>query len=125
MESRGFLGHQTLESVSASLTSSRIRLTAIDVSRHFILLGANTGSVYIFERESAKFLQLLSIDGMRDPVALLRFSPDEKYLALVNNKSKAIYVMEFALKIRRNEKVRFLVPLRFFWRIPLPTLQNL
>jgi WD40 repeat protein len=108
MEKRGFLLHQTLESVSAALTSNRIRLTCVDVSHQYILLGANTGSVYVFERETTKFIQLLSIDAMRDPVALLRFSPDEKYLALVNNKSRAIFVMEFALKIRRSEKVRSL-----------------
>jgi len=105
-QARSYLTLQTLEALTASIPSSRIRLNCIEVSTNYIILGANTGSLYVFDRDTSRFVQLLTVDGLQHSISLVKFSLDEKYLAVVLSKNPVIYVMEFNLKVRKSEKVR-------------------
>jgi hypothetical protein len=113
-EARRLLSPVLLDASFAAVSSSRIKLTCIDASKNYTLVGANTGSLYLFDRETARYIQLISIDGIHEPIAMVKISPDEKYLALVTYKARVIVVMEFNTKMRRSEKVRLLVIVR--WR---------
>lgn len=69
--------------LSALGSSGRVKYSAIDVSTRFVVLGANTGSVYLFEQQPLKFLQLVSLSDIqiRDPISVIKLSPDENFIA--------------------------------------------
>ncbi|XP_006811585.1 uncharacterized protein LOC102809991 [Saccoglossus kowalevskii] len=59
---------------------SRIKYTCVAVCRQFVAFGASTGGLYIFHRESSKYLQVLANkEGFLTHIA---FAPNENLLAL-------------------------------------------
>lgn len=81
----------------------QFQYTCYDVSKNYIVCGATSGSLYIFERDNCKFLQLIpSSNGVINHVAI---SPKEQYLAFTTKK-KAISIHSIDWKSNR--------PIRFF-----------
>lgn len=54
----------------------------MDVSPRLLLLGANTGSIYIFTRPTIEFLRLWSHADISDSVSCLKINPTEKLVAV-------------------------------------------
>ncbi|XP_063221662.1 uncharacterized protein LOC134530606 [Bacillus rossius redtenbacheri] len=76
---------EDLTAVSAPLKSTqRIKYTCFDVSENFIVLGASSGGLYVFQRNPCAFLQLLpNKDGAITHVAV---SPNERFFAFASVK---------------------------------------
>jgi hypothetical protein len=107
------LHHELLEAISFNFSPigsgssrSRIRYSCIDVSENFLVLGANTGSLYFYERNTLTFLQLLTL--VQEPIVQVRFSPNERLLAVATSKNYTILVIEPNL-ISKKEKERVIV----------------
>lgn len=102
------LRHEFLESLSLNLSSSltsnrsRIRYSCLDISENFLVLGANTGSLYFYERESLTFLQLLTF--VQDPIVQVRFSPNERFLAIATSKNYNIIILEPNLRSKKDKE---------------------
>lgn len=96
------------EDVSKALNSIKrtIRLSSAASSPHFLVLGANTGSLYFFDRPSLRFLQLAVFEDLQEPISHVSFSPDEKMLAFATaHPHRHIYITQVPIKARRR-KVR-------------------
>lgn len=70
-----------------------LQYTCYDSSENFIVCGANSGSLYIFQREPIKFLRLIpTSNGIISHVSI---SPRESYIALTTEKGTiSIYVID-------------------------------
>ncbi|KAG1673062.1 Hermansky-Pudlak syndrome 5 protein [Nymphon striatum] len=79
--------------ISKSLKStSRVKFTCFDVSRKYLVFGANSGGIYLYTRSSATFLQLIpNPDG---PLNSLKISPDESRIGY-STKKGSIVILEF------------------------------
>lgn len=97
------VSYQHLDSCLAHIKKS-VKLTCIDSCSDYFLLGASTGSLYVFDRTTSKFVQLLSIEDMHEPIVKLKFSPDGKLLAIATSKP-CIYAIEFDITKRIKTKV--------------------
>lgn len=83
-----------------------IRLSCLASSQHYLVLGAQTGSLYFFERFSFKFLQLIIFEDLNEPISLVSFAPDERLLAFATaSPSRNIYLVSLPVRTRR-KKVR-------------------
>lgn len=120
------LKHQFLDSISSGITGktldilyfkiwsngtfvggsrqSRIRYTCLDASEHFLVFGANTGSLYFYERSTLNFVHLITT--VQEPITQLKFCPNENYLAIATLKNFDIIILEPKLQTRK-EKVKF------------------
>ena len=81
--------HLLLDRLELPVLGQRIYYTCIDVSRHLLACGANTGSVYLFERRESYSsnathkLNLVETTGsVGEPLTHVSFSRDGKKLAL-------------------------------------------
>ena len=85
-----------------SAAGGRVRYSAIDVSRHYIICGANTGSLYLYTRADCAFVRLITLDhadaGGRGEITHVRFSADEKYVAICTA-LKLIFVLEIKVSV--------------------------
>jgi hypothetical protein len=101
------LKHQFLDSISSGLTGgsrqSRIRYTCLDASEHYLVFGANTGSLYFYERETLNFVHLITT--VQEPITQLKFSPNENYLAIATLKNFDIIILEPKLQTRKEKIV--------------------
>ncbi|XP_053968587.1 BLOC-2 complex member HPS5 homolog [Anastrepha ludens] len=59
--------------------SNRIKYTCFDISTNYVIFGASSGSLYLFNRCSGKFLHL--VPNKHGPVTHLEISANEKYVA--------------------------------------------
>jgi hypothetical protein len=104
MTSKPLLHFSSLQE-KLSAAGGRVRYSALDVSRNYIICGANTGSLYLYTRACA-FVRLITLDhadgGGRGEITHVRFSADEKYVAICTA-MKLIFVLE--LKVRFCEVV--------------------
>ncbi|XP_025087276.1 Hermansky-Pudlak syndrome 5 protein-like [Pomacea canaliculata] len=86
--------------------SSRLQYTCLSVSQRYIALGSNTGGVYIFSRESLKYLQVVFGDVEVSAVTATALSPNDQNVALADSSGQVI-VMELNIERRiRPERVR-------------------
>ncbi|XP_064601056.1 uncharacterized protein LOC135467222 [Liolophura sinensis] len=92
----------SLEDLSIPLRgSARLRYTCMCVSRRYIALGANTGAVYIFGRESLKHLQVVLAEKDSSPVSQVCFGPIDNLLGYACSNGNIIVV---ELNIERRSK---------------------
>ncbi|GAM22685.1 hypothetical protein SAMD00019534_058600, partial [Acytostelium subglobosum LB1] len=125
--------HLSLESVDSVLApvggSGRVKYTCLDVSRRYLVLGANTGSIYFFERKMVQsqqhqhqqqsimpmllnndgvvFNQILSFNDIRDSITSIKINPTNDNLVAIATQ-KVIFVIEPNLTIRKEkEKILF------------------
>jgi WD40 repeat protein len=102
------LRHELLESISLNLSSlhnpsrSRIRYSCLDASENFLVLGANTGSLYFYERDTLAFLQLLTL--IQEPIVQVKFSPNERFVAIATSKNYNIVVIEPNLRSKKDKE---------------------
>lgn len=105
------------QEVTNSLISIKktIRLSCTASSPQYLVLGANTGSLYFFERYSLRFLQLCIFEELQEPISFVSFSPDEKMLAFATAPPhRNIYITPVPIKGRR-KKVCPLTVMRYLW----------
>jgi WD40 repeat protein len=76
----------------------------MDVGEECIVFGANTGSLYFFNRAGQRFLQLVSSPEIRAAVTHIRFSPDERFVALSTLDGELV-VLEPKLGTRAKERI--------------------
>ncbi|EFA85390.1 RING zinc finger-containing protein [Heterostelium album PN500] len=110
------LSVDNLDGVLAPIgASGRVKYTCFDVSKKYLVLGANTGSLYFFERKPNALLtnetlqsnfEILSLNEIRDSIFSIKLAPcNDNLVAMATN--KIIYVIEPNLaadKGRRREK---------------------
>lgn len=94
-----------MDSVQNAKSSSRIKFTSITASSNYLVCGANTGSLYVFDRKSSEMLRLISNNEIPDPIHLLTMHPsNDDVLALASINS--IYLIKLNLLERNaNEKI--------------------
>lgn len=86
--------------------SSRIKYTCLDVSASYLLFGANTGSLYIFEKKKYDLVRLISNVEIRGPIKYVKFCVnDEDVIAVATT---LIYVIKLNLH-DRNLKERIIM----------------
>ncbi|XP_072033287.1 LOW QUALITY PROTEIN: uncharacterized protein [Amphiura filiformis] len=79
-----FAEFESLEGLNAPIrASARIKYTSIGVSRRYIALGASTGGLYIFHRESLKYLQVLT--NKEGAVTKVAFAPDDNIVGFATS----------------------------------------
>lgn len=70
-----------------------MQYTCYDASRNFIVCGATSGSIYLFQRHPCKFLQL--IPDVFGPIVHVAISPEEHYVAYCSHKGTIlVYVID-------------------------------
>lgn len=76
-----------------SLLCFWLQYTCFDASHNYIVCGASSGSVYIFQRSSCKFLQL--IPNTCGPINNIAISPNDRYVAFSSQKGTIlVYVVD-------------------------------
>ncbi|MFH4980948.1 hypothetical protein AB6A40_007657 [Gnathostoma spinigerum] len=87
-----FVELTSLDELSFPTSSSRIKYTCISASPHYLAVGSTSGTVYLFSRYASKYRARLSsvpvkvVSTKDGAVTRLAVSPDEKYLAVANQK---------------------------------------
>lgn len=71
-----------------------LQYTCFDASHNYIVCGASSGSIYIFQRSPCKFLQL--IPSTSGPISNIAISPNDRYVAFCSQKGTILlYVVDF------------------------------
>lgn len=88
-----------------AFTSSRVKYTALAVSQDFLLLGSNTGSLYVYERTTYRFAQLSNEASNKwfnnTSIKYIKFSPDSELLAIGTDvPDNSVYVCQHNFKER-------------------------
>ena len=104
--------HLLLDRLELPNLGQRIYYTCIDVSRHLLACGANTGSVYLFERRESyssnathKLNLVETTASVGEPVTRVSFSRDGKKLAL-SSSSGTIRIVKLNLgSLRQKQEV--------------------
>ena len=100
-----FLLSSIIEPILKSV-SSRIKYTCLDVNESYLLFGANTGSLYVFERKRFELVRLISNIELKGPIKYVKFcANDEDVVAVATN---VIFVMKLNLH-DRNLKERIIM----------------
>ncbi|XP_065070572.1 uncharacterized protein LOC135695413 [Rhopilema esculentum] len=75
---------RNIENLSVPVKSSTgLKYTAVALAKTLVCLGTNTGSTYIFENETLKLIKFIASKG--GSIQILKFSKDEKLLAIVDS----------------------------------------
>jgi len=74
---------QQEELTFSQFRTGRIKCCSIDVAENHLALGSSNGSIYIYDRESLRFIQLVTNPQLKGPISHLKFTNDEKFLAIV------------------------------------------
>lgn len=82
-----------VQTVQSQVGSGRVKYSCIDVSPRLLLLGANTGSIYMFSRPNIEFLRLWSHTDIRDSLSCIKISPSEKLFAVSSVRGQ-IYIIQ-------------------------------
>ncbi|XP_037947307.1 Hermansky-Pudlak syndrome 5 protein homolog [Teleopsis dalmanni] len=77
--------------------SNRIKYTCFDISENYVIFGATSGSLYLFNRCSGKFLHL--IPNKHGPINHLAISVNEKYVAFSTNRSICVYAVNLSAQV--------------------------
>ncbi len=100
-----FVIHSGFE--SALSPSSRVKYSAVDICTQYLVLGANTGTLYFYEKDTLRFLALISNKDIREPISKIKFSNLPNILAISTAKG-SIFLLELNLNNRKEkEKVIF------------------
>lgn len=88
-----------------NLSSGRVKYTSLAVSPDFVLLGSNTGSLYVYERASHRFVQLSNEGSTKwfnhTSIKYIRFSPDSELLAIATDSpDSCVYICQHNFKER-------------------------
>ncbi|CAL1533714.1 unnamed protein product, partial [Lymnaea stagnalis] len=62
--------------------SARLKYTCLSVSRKYIALGSNTGGVYIFSRDTLKYLQVVFADTEANPVVCVSLPSSDQHVGV-------------------------------------------
>ncbi|CAG5127251.1 unnamed protein product [Candidula unifasciata] len=87
--------------------SARLKYTCLSVCRKFLALGSNSGGVYIFSRDTLKYLQVVFGDTEASLVVSVSLSPSDQHVAIALSTG---HVAVFELNIDRRikpERVRY------------------
>ncbi|XP_005098197.1 uncharacterized protein LOC101848352 [Aplysia californica] len=92
----------SLEELTSVLgRSSRLKYTCLSVSKKYIALGSNTGGVYIFSRDTLKYLQVVFGDTEASPVCQVSLSPGDQHIGVALSTGQ---VAVFELRIEKRAK---------------------
>ena len=95
---RALLKCEALDTLLAPLGSSgRVGYTCLDISPNYFVFGANTGSLYFFDRKTLRFLRLIST--VKEHITLVKWHLNENLLAVATAASE-IFVLEINLADR-------------------------
>lgn len=95
--------------------TSRIKCTCFDVTNQYILFGANTGSVYVYLRESLLF-RTLATNIVTGAIKLLKVSLDGSLIAIATESPNAVVIMEHNLR-EGNKIAKWKVCIRLFHQL--------
>ncbi|KAK5643432.1 hypothetical protein RI129_007277 [Pyrocoelia pectoralis] len=70
--------------------TQRIKFTAFDVSKSFVVFGASSGGLYVFNRHPHQFLKL--IPSKEGSIVQVCISPDEKHISLASSKGAVVII---------------------------------
>ncbi|KAK6973588.1 hypothetical protein BgiMline_024810 [Biomphalaria glabrata] len=86
--------------------STRLKYTCVTVSRKYIALGSNTGGVYIFSRDTLKYLQVVFADTESSQVVCVSLSPSDQHIGFALSTGQvAVYELNIE-KRTKPERVR-------------------
>ena len=92
----------------AQLRSGRIRYTAIEASQRYVCFGANTGSIYVYDRTDAsgtlRYRQ--AITSSDSEVSALAILPSNDNLLAVGNLKGLLQVFELNVDAGKDRKYR-------------------
>lgn len=78
-----------------NMNSSKFQYTCIDASSNYIVLGATSGSIYLFRRNPLEYALL--IQNMYGPINHVAISPQEKFVSFSTIKGTiCVYVINLA-----------------------------
>eukprot|EP00002_Diphylleia_rotans_P028313 TRINITY_DN5715_c0_g1_i2.p1 TRINITY_DN5715_c0_g1~~TRINITY_DN5715_c0_g1_i2.p1 ORF type:complete len:1412 (-),score=330.16 TRINITY_DN5715_c0_g1_i2:266-4501(-) len=89
------------------ITSSRVKFTAIAASSSYLVLGGTFATLYFFHRAEIKFLHLRSIPQTKGTVLRLRFSPDERILAVALEGGQVLIMLLAVEDLKSKDKVLY------------------
>ena len=93
-----------------SKLGGRVKLSCLDCSSQYLVFGANTGSLYFYDRESLRLLSLISSKEIREPITLVKLSPLGNILAIATSKL-SVFILEHNVNNRKEkEKVLLKIP---------------
>ncbi|KAH9503345.1 Peroxisomal membrane protein PAS20 [Bulinus truncatus] len=97
----------TLDELSTFMTrSTRLKFTCVAVCKKYIALGSNTGGVYLFSRDTLKYLQVLFADTESSQVVCLSLSPSDHHIGFaLSSGHVAVYELNIE-KRTKPERVR-------------------
>ncbi|XP_059144829.1 uncharacterized protein LOC131931998 [Physella acuta] len=91
-----------LEELSLPLSrSARLKYTCISVSKKYVALGSNTGGVYIFSRDTLKYLQVVFGDTDANSVTCVSLAPSDQHVGFALSTG---HVAVFELNIEKRAK---------------------
>jgi WD40 repeat protein len=98
---------RSLDATLAALGSStRVRYTTFDASRTLLVFGANTGSLYVFNRSTLELIRLISLAEIRSAVTRIAISPIDENMVAVVSGQRIVHIVQLNLNERvQKEKV--------------------
>ncbi|KAK6191617.1 hypothetical protein SNE40_003261 [Patella caerulea] len=98
----------SLEDLNVPLNrSARLKYTCLSVSRKHIALGSNTGGVYIFSRDTLKYLQVIFGDLESTSILQVSLSPTSDNHVAFTTSSGQVVAMEMNIEKRQKpERIR-------------------
>eukprot|EP01117_Protostelium_nocturnum_P006151 TRINITY_DN2217_c0_g1_i6.p1 TRINITY_DN2217_c0_g1~~TRINITY_DN2217_c0_g1_i6.p1 ORF type:complete len:1261 (-),score=381.67 TRINITY_DN2217_c0_g1_i6:1663-5445(-) len=74
--------------------NTRLIISCIAASLEWIAIGTNSGSIYLYQRNSSfKLIALFSIKEIRDPLQFIKFSPNGSLLSISTSKD-SLFILE-------------------------------
>lgn len=92
---------------AVSKLGGRVRYSCLDASQSLIVFGANTGTLYFYERESLRQVTLIPSKEIREPISIVKLNPNGSLLALSTSKG-FLFILEFNL-VNKKEKDKILL----------------
>jgi len=96
---------RSLDATLAALGgSTRVRYTALDASRTLLVFGANTGSLYVFNRASLELIRLVSSAEIRGAVVRIAISPIDESLVAVATAQHLLVILQLNIHERAQKE---------------------
>jgi hypothetical protein len=92
---------EALESVLSKVGTGRVKYSCLDASSDYLVLGANTGSLYFFEVQTQRFVTLINAKELREPISHIKFNSSGTLLGIATSKS-TVCVLELSLLNRKD-----------------------
>src|SRR5687768_12722324 len=81
------------EPIARGISSARIVPVCLDVTADHVVVGASSGSLYVFMRRTMARLELVSHPDVTSAVSCVKVSPDGKYAAFAGSGAGAAFVI--------------------------------